>query len=498
MCYFWAQMNGFRGLIVLFMLAVTAGGCANISTLPGGKKDTQPPKLVSVSPKDSMLNTRVTKLELKFNEFINVSDAAKEVVISPILPIPISVTGAYKKVTVKIDDTLLQDNTTYRISFGKAIKDLHEGNAFSGYSYTFSTGSYFDSLEISGEVTNAVTGMPDSGSYVLLYNGNKTDSAVLREKPLYVGKVENGRFSIKGLPGRNLRIFALRDANENLVYDGLNEWIAFTEKTVRPGDSNVNVSLRIFPEAVDTAKFSSDSLRSGRRLGSKAEAPKELSYTLNVDTTNKSKRTKDVTTPIEITFNNEIDSINAGHIGLYLDTTDKQESVSVMRDSIRKNVLLLHAQWKQNTLYTLKLKKGFAKDTSGHEAMPSKYAFRTQDEDDYGKLNVHLPAKYLDKRYLLLIKKDKDTVHLAPVTDTIVKKTLLKPGTYTMLVIDDANGNGKWDTGDLLAHRQPEMVIPYMGTVSLKAGWENNIDFEPPKKPRIGAEKEKGNEQKRK
>jgi len=50
--------------------------------------------------------------------------------ISPILSIPINVTGAYKKVTVKIEDTLLQENTTYRISFGNAIRDVHEGNIF--------------------------------------------------------------------------------------------------------------------------------------------------------------------------------------------------------------------------------------------------------------------------------------------------------------------------------------------------------------------------------
>src|SRR5665213_328887 len=81
------------------LLAVMSicGGCANITTPTGGKKDKSPPKLVSIDP---------------------------------------SVTGLNKHVVVKIVDSLLDSNTTYRISFGNAIKDLHEGNPFSKYTYT--------------------------------------------------------------------------------------------------------------------------------------------------------------------------------------------------------------------------------------------------------------------------------------------------------------------------------------------------------------------------
>jgi len=489
MYYFWPQMNGFRGLIVFIIIAIAVIGCANISTLPGGKKDTKPPKLVSVTPQDSMLNTRVKKLELHFNEFINVSDASKEVQISPILSIPLNVTGAYKKVTVKIEDSLLQDNTTYRISFGNAIKDLHEGNAFTGYTYTFSTGTYFDSLEINGEVTDAVTGMPDTGAYILLYSAAKNDSAVLREKPMYVGRVSNGHFSIKGLPGRKFKIYALRDVNNNLVYDGSNEWIAFTEKTVQPGDtSSPKINLRLFPEIPDTTKFKADSIKSLKRTSAntKKEEKAEITYTLNVDTSNKSKRTQDITKPIEITFSKTTDSIAEQYIGLYLDSSNVTVPVTVRKDSNKQNVLLVDAAWKENTLYTLKLQKGFAKDSAGNEPMPGKFIFRTKSDDDYGKLNVHLPTKYSTGGYVLLVKGDKDTVYQQPVKDTMVHLVRQQAGSYSLLVIEDANGNGHWDTGDMLAHKQPEMVIPYKSPIALKAGWENTIDFEESPKPAKG------------
>ncbi|MDO4173086.1 MAG: hypothetical protein Q4D28_10340, partial [Prevotellaceae bacterium] len=48
----------------------------------------------------------------------------------------------------------------------------------------------------------------------------------------------------------------------------------------------------------------------------------------------------------------------------------------------------------------------------------------------------------------------------------------LAPGTYYMRAFIDANGNGRWDTGDYLEGRQPEEVYYYNGTVECKAKWD--------------------------
>src|SRR3569833_251099 len=143
----------FSCVLLVFLIFIRAG-CANLVTHTGGIKDIKQPKLVSVTPADSLLNTRVGKLVLRFDEYITLTDASKDVQISPILAIQPVVTSAYKRVNLRIADTLLQSNTTYRFTFGKAIRDLHEGNPFTGYTYTFSTGAYFDSLELNGNVLN--------------------------------------------------------------------------------------------------------------------------------------------------------------------------------------------------------------------------------------------------------------------------------------------------------------------------------------------------------
>jgi Bacterial Ig-like domain len=473
---------------LLLIFICIGAGCANITAPTGGKKDTRPPKLVSIDPGDSIKNTRPNRIELHFDEYVTVNDVATEVQLSPILAIQPTIIGKNKTVIVKIVDSLLEENTTYRVSFGKSIKDLHEGNPFKMYTYVFSTGSYFDSLELHGKVINAVTGLPDSGNVMVeLYYSKENDSAVVRQKPKYVVKADaNGEFAFNGLPKRSFRIYAIKENNNNLIYDGpvAGEKIAFTENSVMPGDTDqVPVRLMLFAEVPDTAtKKNMDSLANKREGGlnskNKQKGNDAFNYTVNIDTTNAEKRTFEITGPIKITFN-KLPVLNKEKITLTYDSANVTitPEVTFFLDSA-KNMLRINTNWREHTVYKIRLAKGFAKDTGGVEVMPSKYVFQTKEDDDYGKIVLHLPAKYKNTKYLLKVMADYDSVYQKPVTDTMVYLVRLKPAKYTFRIIVDENRNGKWDAGDLFNKKQPEEVIPYTEPLTLKAGWDNRIDWE--------------------
>lgn len=490
--YFWTQMkvNAIQLFFLLLFLSLGVG-CANIVPPTGGAKDVTPPKLVEADPADSLLNVRATKIVLNFDEYITVSDASSQVQISPLLTVPLKVVGAYKHVTVTIPDSLLQENTTYRISFGNAIKDLHENNVFSGYTYVFSTGSYFDSLKIAGKVINASTGLPDTSATILLYSASGNDSAIVRQKPLYVSKVGmDGTFKIDGLPAKSFRIYALRDKNGNLIYDGgaTGEWIGFANDVVHPSaDSVLKIDLQLFPEGKDTTSGQSILAKGARNSPTTKSADKKkdaLHYVVAVDTADARKRTLEITKPVTVAFNVPPATILKEKIFLSYDSsgTTVEQPVSVSLDTATKENLLINTAWKENTLYTLRLIKGFIKDSSGADALPSRYTFRTKREDDYGKLDVHLPTKYWGKGFVLQVSTDKDTIYQKPVLDTMVHLQKLMPGTYIFRVIVDKNENGVWDSGDLFKKIQPETVIPYNNNILLKAGWQNIIDFDEQKK----------------
>jgi hypothetical protein len=49
-----------------------------------------------------------------------------------------------------------------------------------------------------------------------------------------------------------------------------------------------------------------------------------------------------------------------------------------------------------------------------------------------------------------------------------------------MKAIADLNGNGRWDTGDYMQHRQPEPVFMYSLPVVLRSNWDVEINWSIP------------------
>jgi hypothetical protein len=472
----------------LFLLLL---GCANIVPPSGGPKDETAPQLVRVSPADSQRNTRIKKLELEFDEYITLSEASSQIQISPLLSLPLTTTSKDKFVTITIPDSLLEHETTYRITFGNAIRDLHEGNIFQISGYTFSTGAFFDSLALRGNVVEANTGLPDTAAFVLLYPAAAGDSGVVRRKPSYVTHVDaKGAFQFLGLPSRSFRVYSLHDANSNLTFDGGKEWIGFLDSLVRPGDTLVPpILLRSFqePEA-DTGKAAADAGDDafGRLSGAlaKASAPPPGGYSVMVDTSDIKRRTQNLANPLEIRFGRRLSApLNKDKIFLSVDSAgvSLEEAFRIEGDSSGLNYKLLF-RWREDAVYTMRLQKGFAKDSAGTDLLPGRYSFRTRRDEDYGKLTIHLPGRFYGSQYIFQLRRDNDSVYSAPVRDSNLSFLRLEPGNYSMRVIVDSNKNGVWDPGDLFLRRQPERVIPYTQPIMLKAGWEQQIDFDDPKR----------------
>ena len=130
--------------------------------------------------------------------------------VSPSPKINPTVDYKLNTVTVKLKDTL-EPNTTYSLNFGDAIKDFNEGNVLKGFTYTFSTGSYIDSLEITRKSN---TGRNRKNGHHLNRDAayNADDSAVVKERPRYITKLDGkGNFVFKNLPPKTFYLYALKD-----------------------------------------------------------------------------------------------------------------------------------------------------------------------------------------------------------------------------------------------------------------------------------------------
>lgn len=487
-------MKIFRFQIITFLcaLALALYGCANIVPPEGGKKDETAPVLLSISPADSSLEIRPSRITLRFNEYIDVRDLEKEMQLSPLLPVTPTVTSYGKRVEIKIQDTQLQANTTYLIRLGDALRDNHEGNPYPDFTYMFSTGSYFDSLMLQGRLVNALTGAPDSGMLVTLYEAGENDTSVFRKKPVYATRANaTGEFSFRALPPRPFRMYAIQDANNNFIYDPEEEQVGFLDSLAIPGTDSLNsYTIRFFKEVADTGSFADSTAeiagnrsekqneRSSLRDRGTRKAKNDIGYQVMADTMNLDSRSFELTQPLMIRLTTLLGVLDSAKVYLSYENNGI-EVEGIHRMEADTAAIRIRSEWQPDKIYTLRLVKGWAKDTAGNELPPGKYRFRTKGEEDYGKLSVRLHQPYQGDSFLLYIYKGDDSVYCRPVTDSVVTLQLLEPGDYGMRLIRDDNRNGRWDPGKLLQKIQPEEVIPYTSKVVVKAGWDNEVDFVP-------------------
>lgn len=220
--------------------ALLAAACASIGRPEGGPRDVTPPVYVRSNPSPGATRVDRPRVDVFFNENIQLEDISNKLVISPAQQQNPSISSNGKRVSVELRDSL-KPNTTYTFDFSDAIRDLNEGNILDGYALDFSTGETIDTLKVSGMVFEARNLEPAQGMVVGVYS-NLSDTAI-RTLPLErVAKTNQyGQFTIRGLKPGVYNIFALEDRNRDWHWDR-SENVAFGSFTVSPSVEEVMVA----------------------------------------------------------------------------------------------------------------------------------------------------------------------------------------------------------------------------------------------------------------
>lgn len=428
-------------------------------------------------------------------------DLASNLRVSPSLSIQPTVNVKLRKVTINIVDSLLLDNTTYTLSLGDALKDNREGTPFSDFTYIFSTGSYFDSLSIKGSAINAATMQIDTGMIAIMYEeATFTDSIIFKKKPLYTTKIDaSGHFTFDKLPSRAFRVFVMKDIDKNQIYtSGLDE-IGFIDHSILPTYNPDTVyTFHHFVEAVDSATaaniqemLAAASVTDRKpRMGASARTPRleaDEAYRVLVDTFNAKLSSQSISEDLKILIAKGEKTIDKEKIYLSFEK-DQVEIEALSQISISDSSISLHTEWQDNSIYTLRLIKGWATDSAAKEWMPGKYIFKTKGKENYGIIRVNVPATFVGNGQLLQLIKDGNTViSTLPITDSTFRYDLLLPATYTLHIIEDTDQDGAWTPGNYLLKTQAEKVSIHDSPIQLKAAWDMEITFSPAAQPRKGS-----------
>lgn len=446
---------------LLYGMAISNAGCAQIGAPTGGPRDSIPPQLVSASPKLNSTNVTGNKITLTFNEYVEVREAQTNVLISPYPKRSPSVDHKLKTVTVKLRDTLMP-NTTYSINFGSAIVDNNEGNPLKDFTYVFSTGSTIDSLTLSGRVIIAETGKYDSTLIALLYR-NADDSSVQKRKPDYIAKLDGeGNFTFINLPPGVFNVYALKDGDGGKTYNSKKELFAFTGSTTTVSASTDTILL--YASAIEK--------ESQAPTRTRPPVEKKLRYGLAP-----TSLMQDLQSPLEIGFNKPLKKFEPQKL-ILTDTNHKPiPSTSWAIDSSRTKISLT-ATWQEETQYLLVMDTTAVSDSSNNSiGKADTIRFITKKEADYGHVVLRFSNIDLTRRPVLQFVQGEEIKESHPLTSLEWSKKLMNPGEYDMRILFDDNNNGKWDPGDYSKKLQPEKVLSLSKKLSVRANWDNEQDI---------------------
>ena len=207
-----------RHIFVLLLALAGMWACANRGVGPqGGPKDETPPKMVKEVPANGTVNYHDNRIEITFDEYLQLNDVVNQVLISPPQQRPPEVRAYGKKLTVTFDGEL-RDSTTYTIDFGAAICDNNERNPLQGYTFAFATGPEIDTLQMSGIVINAENLNPVANIYAGIHQ-NLADSAFEKEPFTRIARTnDKGEFTIQNIHRGIYRLYALDDISRDYLY----------------------------------------------------------------------------------------------------------------------------------------------------------------------------------------------------------------------------------------------------------------------------------------
>lgn len=184
--------------------------------------------------------------------------------------------------------------------------------------------------------------------------------------------------------------------------------------------------------------------------------------------------TKDL--PFTIKFNRPVKEVALGKIKAYKDSLLHKKPITYSLHATDPTKVILSSEWQKGSDYRLlALPKAFT-DIYGFHNDSLELQLKQLKGSDLGSLKLSFTGGGQEQMYLLNVLDAKggmvmEDAFLGNESKPFTFKGL-KPGKYKLVVIEEQNKNGRWDTGNYFEHRQPERKIFYKQDIELRANWE--------------------------
>ena len=524
----------FTHFSLIVLVALLIYGCAAMQTPQGGPRDETPPKVLKMTPGNLTTNFNSKKIIIEFDEYIKLNNEFKEFSISPELEKIPELRAKLRRLEITLPDTL-EKNTTYTLNFGKSIVDLNESNELKNFSYAFSTGPTLDSLSISGNVTNALTGEAELEATVFILPLSRDSLFGKKRAPIFTLTDSSGNFKLNNLKKDTYKIYALKEKGGDRIYQQISDEIGFLKEPFVLDKNIDSIRLKVFKELAPDFRITDRKLNAdgsifisfNQRLKNPdlsvifpagIDQGKQFQFNKTKDSVNlwlndlsfdsvkiavknegKTLDTVKFTRSKRDTYNrvvNASDNLEGGSLNPYKDLTLSfnlpiktidESKIILLEDSIPRqftltkdslDILKYHIKykWRAKEDYILLLRENAATAIFDAKNKELTKKFTLGDANEYGTLTLSVEPTDTTKRYVLeIVNKDKNVIAAYPIAKkTSVKLANYKQGIYFGRIVYDDNRNGIWDTGNIKEGRQPEAIWYFTKELSIRANWDRN------------------------
>ncbi|MGA0560784.1 Ig-like domain-containing domain [Larkinella sp. VNQ87] len=533
-----------HALILFGLLLIFLNSCSQYVAPVGGKKDTLAPVLVESMPVNKQKNFDGKTLGLVFNEYIRVENPNQKILITPEPEAPFK--ARIRPTSLRlIFDKPFKENTTYTFNFTDAVKDITENNPALNLKLVFSTGPTIDSLSVGGKVIDLLTGQPTANTLVGLYIPNDTLTPT-KNKPYYFTRTDTaGVFLLENVRDGKYRVFAFDDKNLNLILNPGPEKAAFLPGELDLKANNDTLTFRLFtfyntpPRSVRTqqmvttytyvfdrglenytvkfanpadsipsylrtpneltffnAKASTDTVRVQITVSDSLKNKAELTQKFKFRTPSRRETLEPVTltaTPADngdvdknmevvLQFSKPIKTITADSLQLLSDSTTRVPlSPQDYRWEDNQTRFVLSKQTNARRSMVLRLGKGAFVSVLNDSTARAELNYSIRDPEKYGVLTGTINTQA--KQFIVeLLDENFKTVD-KQINNPTYRFVNIKPGRYRLRVIIDANGNGRWDSGNPLENQMPEPIYFFTrnkGIIQIKANFDISEDIDTP------------------
>ncbi len=230
----------------------------------------------------------------------------------------------------------------------------------------------------------------------------------------------------------------------------------------------------------DTLKFTyrePQKKATSRRKKQEAEEDTGEKFTLSAGVSG--SQPQDIHRPVVFEVQHPVSGIDETRIFLSRteDTLRIPVPFSLEKDTTRLRRYFMKVDWESELKYSLDVYPGAFTDIYGLTHDTVSVGFSTRGEEWYSRILLNLSGVEGPK-ILQLFDKDDRIVRVKMVSeDGLVEFPFLEPAGFTLKVVHDDNGNGKWDTGSYLEGLQPESVSFHPGTITIRSNFDMEINW---------------------